>query len=220
MKLTVFGATGGTGRRLVERAVAGGHEVTAFVRNPARLKARHERLSAVVGDVRDGSKVEEAIAGRDAVISVLGGEPSNPLHPRRPGVANGPGSVGARHIVAAMERHGVRRFVCQSAWGAGDSREHSDLAGDVFMKVLVPLFLRDEYADKDLQEEIIRRSSLDWVIVRPMLLTNGAWTGEYRAGADLAPGRRFWISRADTADFLMRRLTGDEFVGQTPAIGY
>lgn len=220
MNLTIFGATGGTGRRLLERALAEGHDVTAFVRNPSRLSARHERLSVVVGDVRDASKVEEAVAGRDAVISVLGGEPSNPLHPRRPGVARGPGSVGARHIVAAMEKHGVKRFVCQSAWGAGDSKEHSDLAGDVFVKILVPLFLRDEYADKDLQEEIIRGSDLDWVIVRPMLLTGGAWTGDYRAGVDLKPGRRFWISRADTADFLMRQLTDDTFLRQTPAIGY
>lgn len=220
MELTIFGATGGTGRRLLERAIAGGHGVTAFVRNPAKLKVRHERLSVAVGDVRDASSVEEAIAGRDAVVSVLGGKPSNPLHPRRAGVARGPGSVGARNIIAAMERHGVRRFVCQSAWGAGDSRENSDLAGDVFMKVLVPLFLRDEYADKELQEEIVRGSDLDWVIVRPMLLTNGAWTDEWRAGVNLAPGRRFWISRADTADFLMRQLTDDTFLRQTPAIGY
>ncbi|HZA43830.1 MAG TPA: SDR family oxidoreductase [Rubrobacter sp.] len=220
MKLVIFGTTGGTGRRLLERALAEGHEVTAFVRNPSKLTALNERLSVVVGDVRDASKVEEAIAGKDAVISVLGGEPSNPLHLRKPGVANGPGSIGARHIVAAMEKHSVRRFVCQSAWGAGDSKEHSDLAGDVFMRVLVPPFLRDEYADKDLQEEIIRGSNLEWIIVRPMLLTNGVWKGDYRVGGDLKPGRRFWISRADVAEFLMRQLTDDTFVHETPAIGY
>jgi len=184
------------------------------------MKARHERLEVVVGDVFDPEAVKEAVANKDAVISVLGGEPSNPLHPRNPGVANGPGSIGARHIVAAMEKHSVRRFVCQSAWGAGDSKEHSDLAGDVFMRVLVPPFLRDEYADKDLQEEIIRGSNLEWVIVRPMLLTNGVWTGDYRVGGDLKPGRRFWISRADVAEFLMRQLTDDTFVHETPAIGY
>jgi putative NADH-flavin reductase len=219
MRLTIFGATGPTGLRLVERAVAEGHEVTAFVRDPSRMRASHERLSVVVGDVRDAARVEEAVAGREAVVSALGGGPSNPLHPRRPGEAGGPSAVGTRHIAAAMKRHGVRRFVCQSAWGAGESKENLDAPGWVFMKVLVPPFLRDEYADKDLQEEIVRRSGLDWVIVRPMLLTNGPWTGDYRVGVDLRPGRRPWISRADVADFLLRQLRDDTFLRRTPAIG-
>ncbi|WP_119070108.1 NAD(P)-dependent oxidoreductase [Rubrobacter indicoceani] len=220
MRLTIFGATGATGRRLVERAVAEGHEVTAFVRSPSRMRGRHERLSVVVGDVRDAARVEEAVAGRGAVISSLGGGPSNPLHPRRPGRTGGPSSVGTRHIVTAMEKHGVRRFACQSAWGAGESKAALDAPGWAFMKILVPPFLRDEYADKDLQEEIIRESRLDWVIVRPMLLTNGPWTGDYRVGEGLRPGRRPWISRADVAEFLLRQLDDDAFVRRTPAIGY
>jgi putative NADH-flavin reductase len=219
MRLAVFGATGPTGRRLVERAVAEGHDVTAFVRNPSRVRGRHERLSVVVGDVFDPERVEEAVAGRQAVISVLGGGPSNPLHPRRPGETGGPSSVGARHIVAAMEKHGVRRFVCQSAWGAGESKEDLDAPGWVFMKVLVPPFLRDEYADKDLMEEIIRGSDLDWVIVRPMLLTNGPWTGDYRVGEDLMPGLQPFISRADVVEFLLRQLRDDAFLRRAPAIG-
>ncbi len=220
MKLAVFGATGPTGRRLVERAVAEGHEVTAFVRDPSRMRGRHERLSVMVGDVFDPERVEEAIAGREAVIGVLGGGPSNPLHPRRPGQPGGPSSVGARNIIAAMEKHGVRRFVCQSAWGAGESGENLDAPGWVFMKVLVPPFLRDEYADKDLMEGIIRGSGLEWVIVRPMLLTNGPWTGEYRVGENLLPGLRPFISRADVAEFLLRQLRDDAFVRKASAIGH
>ena len=118
MKLTIFGATGGTGRRLLERTIAEGHEVTAFVRNPSRMTARHERLEVVVGDVFDSAAVEEAVAGREAVISVLGSrQPSNPLHPRSPGDPEGPGSVGSENIVAAMKKHGLSRFVCQTTGG-------------------------------------------------------------------------------------------------------
>ncbi len=219
MRITIFGATGPTGRRLVERAVAEGHEVTAFVREPSRMRMKHERLSVAVGDVRDASRVEEAVAGRESVVSALGGGPSNPLYPRRPGEAGGPSSTGARHIVAAMERHGIRRFVCQSAWGAGESKDDLDVPGWVFMKVLVPPFLRDEYADKDLMEEIVRASGLDWVIVRPMILTGGPWTGDYRAGEQIRPGVRPWIPRADVAEFLLRQLHDDAFVRQAPAIG-
>jgi putative NADH-flavin reductase len=221
MRLVIFGATGGTGRRLVERAIAEGHEVTAFVRNSSRMTARHERLKVIVGDAFDTGQVWEAVAGNEAVISVLGSRtPSNPLRPHRPGDPHGPASAGTENIIAAMKEHGLRRFVCQTAWGVGESKEEPGLAGAFFMKVLVPPLLRDEYADKEAQERVVRESDLDWVIVRPMILTNGPWTNDYRAGEDLKPGRRPYISRADVADFLIRQLTDDTFVRRTPAIGY
>ena len=221
MRLAIFGPTGGTGRRLVERAIAEGHEVTAFVRNPSRMRARHRRLKIVVGDASDAAKVRAAVAGTEAVISVLGTRrPSNPLHPRRPGDPHGPVSAGSANIIAAMKEHGLRRFVCQTAWGVGESKQDPDLAGAFFMKVLVPPLLRDEYAEKEEQEKLLRESGLDWTIVRPMILTNGPWTNDYRVGLDLKPGRRPYISRADVADFLMKQLADDTFLGKTPAIGY
>jgi putative NADH-flavin reductase len=221
MRLAIFGPTGGTGRRLVERSIAEGHDVTAFVRNPSRLTARHERLHVVVGDAFDPAPVREAVAGNEVVICVLGSRtPSNPLHPRRPGDPHGVGSAGAENIIAAMKEHGLRRFVCQTAWGVGESRKDPGFAGAFFMNVLVPPLLRDEYADKEAQEKIVAQSDLDWVIVRPMIMTNGPWTNDYRADVDLKPGRRPYISRADVADFLLKQLTDDTFVRSTPAVGY
>lgn len=221
MRLVIFGPTGGTGRRLLERAIAEGHDVTAFVRNPSRMSARHQRLNVFVGDAFDPEQVREAVAGNEAVITVLGSrQPSNPLYPRRPGDPNGVASAGSENIIAAMKELGVRRFVCQTAWGIGESKRDPDFAGAFFMNVLVPPLLRDEYADKEAQEKIVGESDLEWIIVRPMILTNGPWTNDYRVGVDLKPGRRPYISRADVADFLMRQLTDDAFLRSTPAIGY
>jgi putative NADH-flavin reductase len=221
MRLAIFGPTGGTGRRLVERAIAEGHDVTAFVRNPSRIRARHQRLRVVVGDAFDPAPVREAVADNEVAICVLGSRtPSNPLHPRRPGDPNGVASAGTENIISAMKEHGLRRLVCQTAWGVGESRRNPGFAGAFFMNVLVPPLLRDEYADKEAQERIVAESDLDWIIVRPMILTNGPWTNDYRANVDLKPGRRPYISRADVADFLLKQLTDDTFVGKTPAVGY
>src|SRR5215213_6092175 len=186
------------------------------------MTAHHQRLKVVVGDAFDSGQVREAVAGNEAVvISVLGSrQPSNPLRPHSPGDPNGPASAGSGNIIAAMKEHGLRRFVCQTAWGVGESKEGAGFAGSFFMKVLVPLLLRDEYAEKEAQEKLLRESDLEWIIVRPMILTNGPWTNEYRVGLDLKPGRRPYISRADVADFLMKQLADDKFVHKTPAIGY
>jgi hypothetical protein len=130
------------------------------------------------------------------------------------------GSAGSENIIAAMREHGLRRFVCQTAWGVGESRRDPGFAGAFFMNVLVPPLLRDEYADKEAQEKVVAESDLDWVIVRPMILTNGPWTNDYRADVDLKPGRRPYISRADVADFLLKQLSDEAFVRRAPAIGY
>lgn len=220
MRLAVFGATGPTGRRLVERAIAEGHEVRAFAREAAKLAASHERLTVVEGDAHDPESVGEAISGVEAVVSVLGGEPSNPLKARRPADPDGPASAGARNIVRAMRERGVGRLVYQSAWGVGESKENRDLFGAVFMDALVPLLLKDDYADKEAAEEAVRGSGLDWVIVRPMGLTNGPWTGRYRVGEDLKLGWRPLISRADVAHFLTARLSDDAYLGRALAVGY
>lgn len=220
MRIAVFGSTGPTGRRLVERAIAEGHEVRAFARDPSKLAASHVRLTVVEGDAFDPESVAEAVSGVEAVVSVLGGKPSNPLKARRPADPDGPASAGARNIVRAMRELGIRRLVYQSAWGVGESKRNRDFFGAVWMDALVPLLLRDDYADKEAAEEVVRHSGLEWVISRPMVLTNGPWTGRYRVGEDLALGRRPFISRADAAQFLLAQLSDDAYLGRAPAIGY
>lgn len=209
MNLLIFGATGGTGRQLVEQALAQGHTVTAFARTPAKLGLHHPQLRVVAGDVLDAAAVQAAMPGQHAVLSALGA-PAGEKAPVR--------SVGTRHILHAMQQAGVRRFVCLTTLGMGDSRPALPFSYKYF---LVPLFLRSAFADSEVQEEYIRQSAAEWTIARPATLTNGPRTGHYRHGFPATePGLKIRISRADVADFMLRQLHAATYLHREASLSY
>ena len=173
MKLLVIGATGGTGREIVRQAAAG-HEVTALARSEGREAMPGARL--IVGDARDVASLRRAVAGQDAVADSLGSGMSGPF--KEVTVF----SESTKALIEAMTAEGVRRLVCITGIGAGDSRGHG---GFLYDHVVQPVLLRGVYADKDRQEALIRASGLDWVIVRPAMLADGPAVGGTRALMDL-----------------------------------
>jgi putative NADH-flavin reductase len=208
MNLVIFGATGGTGRALVEQALDRGHTVTAFVRKASRMRMKHGRLRLAIGNVLDYGTVEAAIAGQDAVLSALG-------H-KRWLIKTSILSRGTRNIVAAMTKCKVRRLVCETSLGVGDSRGR---LGILYTFFLIPLLLYFYFQDKELQEKCIMQSSLDWIIVRPAALTNGKQTGAVREGKDI--GSHLFthrISRADVASFMLSEVKDDRYVRDTPGV--
>ncbi len=123
-------------------------------------------------------------------------------------------SRATRVLVAAMTETGVKRLICLTGFGAGDSRGK----GGPLYTAAFRLFLGRAYADKDVQEAIVRASALDWVIVRPVILTNGPATGAYRVLVDPKDWRCGFIARADVADFLVRQIDDDTYLGRTPVL--
>ena len=210
MNLLIIGATGGTGRALVEQGLERGHQVTAFVRNPARLAIRHERLVIARGDVLDPASVEAAVHGQDAVLCALGHK--RWFYPTR--ILSG----GTRNLIHAMESQGVRRLVCETTLGIGDTWGRMGAYYTLFVGVFILPFY---FFDKVRQERLIRRSSLDWVIVRPGALTNGPKRGRLRHGPNV--GHWLWtvrISRADVADFMLDQLTDDAYLRSAPGVSW
>ncbi|MDQ2786710.1 MAG: SDR family oxidoreductase [Chloroflexota bacterium] len=203
MNLAIFGATGATGRHLVDQALAVGHRVTILARNPAALAVRHERLRIVQGDARDPDRVAAVIAGQDAVLSALGGSGRGPVTVCGDAMAS---------ILAAMGRHGVRRLVALSAYGAADSHDNG-----VYNRLLW-LIQKEKMLDKERMEEMIGRSAVDWTIVRPPTLANSPRTGRYHVGTDLRMTVASRIARADVADFMLGTMAEERYIGKTPAI--
>jgi putative NADH-flavin reductase len=250
MNILIFGATGGTGRALVEQALQQGHVVTAFARNPAKISTTHQNLRVAKGNILDYDTVKAAFHNQDAALSALGVRPpvttliivviACQLLARLIGLS-GPLSWLVRlglpllailvaqrrtttlsddtgNIVRAIEELGVRRFICESSLGIGDSQGQ---LGFLYNYILIPVLLRNVFADKERQEKVIRDSKVEWVIVRPAALTNGPRTSVYRSWTGPANATlRRKISRADTADFMLRQLAEDTYLAKTPALSY
>ncbi len=210
MKLTIFGATGGTGRQIVALAREQGHDLTALVRNPEKLDQTHENLQIVKGDVLDVASVEGVIQGQDAVLCTIGHSKIMDNTMLR---AN-----GTKNIISAMEKTGVRRFICQSSLGTGNSRKMLPFLQKYFG---ISLLLRRVIADHEEQEKYIKQSQLDWVIARPGSLTDGEGTGSYRQGiTSNNQTLTFKISRADTADFMLKQLADNAYLHKSPCLSY
>lgn len=203
MKVVIFGAAGGSGRELVKQALEQGHEVTAFARHPAAVKTEHPNLKLFQGDALDAARVAEAVAGQDAVLFAIG------INRRSTMTVC---ADATRNIIKAMQEHNVRRFVVLSAYGASETKDTA-----LFSKVLRSL-IGKRVLDKDRQEELIRASDLDWVLVRPPFLTNGARRGRYRTGCDVPIKLFSSVSRADVAEFMLQQLTDDTYLRQAPTI--
>jgi putative NADH-flavin reductase len=191
----------------VEQALEEDHTVSAFLRDPAKLPIQHANLKIVKGDVLNFSTVEKAIKNQDAVLCSLG--------------AGNKGNVraeGTRNIIRAMENNGVRRFICQTTLGAGDSRGNHNF----FWKyIMFGFLLKAAYKDHEVQENYVTQSSLDWTIVRPAAFTDGPRTGNYKHGfGPNAKGITLKISRADVADFMLKQLGDERYIRKAPGQSY
>lgn len=221
MKLTIVAASGGIGREILEQAVAAGRDVTAVVRDRAKLSAAVPVIQADLV-AADPAVLESAVDGADAVLSGLGARST-----AEAGIA----ARGTGAIVQAMQATGVRRVVVISAapisTAASPGRPNPprrDPGEGIFMRnVASPLLkavLREQYADLARMEDVLRESGLDWTVVRPVRLTNRPKTGTYRTAQGQNVRRGWSISRADVAHFMLHAIAQPDTIKRAIAIAY
>lgn len=209
MKLAVFGASGRTGKPLVEQALAQGHEVRALVRDPAKLPLQHEGLVLIPGDAMNAADVAGTVEGTDAVLSALGQTKGSPKDLQ---------TVATRHMVAAMKAHGVARIISLTGAGVRDPNDKPKLVDRVF-GLLLAVAARDVLRDANAHADVLRGSGLAYTLVRGPRLTEGPRTGVYKVGY-VGKDSGTQMSRADIADFMLRQLTDDAWVYKAPMVSY
>jgi putative NADH-flavin reductase len=207
MKLVIFGSTGGTGVELIQQALKRGHEVVAFARQPNDLTLSHPHLRVVRGDVQDLASVRAVVNGAQAAISVLGVRMGQAQSTAR--------SEGTRNIIQALTEAGVRRFVSNSTVGAGAHLQTLPWIARFLLPKIIGAWRLEEAG---LQEDAIRASSLDWVILRPPRLVDGPAAGKYQIGANLVSGFGAKLTRADLATALLDQLDSNKFLHATPTV--
>lgn len=208
MNIIIIGSTGGTGKQLVKKALERGHNVTAFARNSSKVKLTHPNIRVSEGNVLNIESLQKAIIGQDVVLCALG-------HKRwfyQTSIL----SKGTRNIVETMEKNNIKRLVCETSLGLGKSFGRMGLYYTLFV---IPFVLPFYFWDKKKQETIIKKSSLDWIIVRPGALNNKKARGKYYHG--LKAGNWIFtvrISREDVADFMLNQLDDNKYVHSTPGV--
>ncbi|WP_030177930.1 NAD(P)-dependent oxidoreductase [Streptomyces sp. NRRL S-813] len=206
MKLLVLGATGPTGRHVVDRALQCGDTVAVLARRPEALGPVADRVTVIKGDATSSSDVARAMSGQDVVISALGRGRSVRAH--------GLFTQAADAVLNAARQTSVSRLVWMSSFGVGDTYASAHPG----QKVAYSTFLRDIYADKKKSEEAIRSSGLAWTLVYPTTLTNGPARGTYRVDVRVKMKLTARISRADVADFMHQAAHSPQWIHRDAVI--
>jgi putative NADH-flavin reductase len=208
MRVLIVGASKGIGLETTHQALAAGYDVRAMARSANALTLSHPKLEKVRGDALDLRDVEAALTKVDAVVITLGvglGELFRPVHLF---------SDATRVLIAAMHAQAIKRLLCVTGFGAGDS----NASISCLQKVPFQIVFGHAYEDKSRQEQLIKASGLDWTIVRPGVLTSGPRTGHYQVLREPAKWRNGIISRANVAEFLVRQIDNLTYLHATPVL--
>jgi putative NADH-flavin reductase len=212
MKITIFGATGSLGSECLSQSLEAGHDVSVLVRNSAKLpQAIRDRVTLVQGDALVAEDVERALpSGTEAVVFAIGVDKGSPEDLC---------TDITRHILAAMQRNEIQRFV----WcGGGSTAVEGDQVsfGSRFVEVFARTFMGLRHRDKDHQFELLKsRKDVDWFGIRPLQMRSGPRRAEYRVGFDRYSGLSV-ITFADCAHEMLHMLTDDTWRHRAPIIQY
>ena len=206
MKIIIFGATGSVGIEIVKQALEQGHEVTAFVRNPDKLEVKKSsNLQLFKGDIANAESVKKAIQNQEAVFCAIGDGKIGKIR-----------DVGTKNIVEAMEKANIKRLICQTTLGMGDSYNNLNF---IWKHIMFGFLLKKAFQDHKLQEQHILNSNLNYTIVRPSAFTDGTVTNKYKKGFDGSFKKlNLKISRADVAYFMLELLNKDKNIREAISI--
>ncbi len=206
--IAIFGGTGRTGRRVIDRALSQGWSVRMLARDPSKVAITDDRLAVVKGDVLDAAAVDETISGSDAVLSLIGHVKVSPDNLQ---------AEGTQLMVDAMKRHGAVRIVTLTGGGLRAEGRDEPKLPDRIIRGLLKLLSPKVLADAEAHLQVLECSGLEWTVVRGPHLTEAPGTGSFGVGW-VGGDSTTKISRDDLADFLLTQVDDRQYLRELPFI--
>ena len=197
--IALFGGSQGVGKECIKQALNQGHKIITLARDPTKLQdiPKNENLTIIQGDVFDQEKVNEVISQSDIVLNSLGGW-------------DDVCSKGTEKIIKSMKQYNKKRIITCSSLGVGSS--YNDCS--YLVRFFIYMIISKPIADKNIQEELLFNSGLDFIIVRPAGLTDKASYGTFKT-ENVSGGT---IPRCDVATFMLRQIYSDEYLGKAVSL--
>ena len=210
MRIVIFGATGGIGRHALQHALAKGHEVVAYARNPNKIKTKHPRLTITKGELTDYEAMRDAIRGCDAVVWTVG--VSMKRH-----YEGMPALDGHKLLLKAMKETGVKRLV---DWGTPSVKFGQDKQSfiTVFPSIAAAIFFPKSKKEMIAIGDLLKQSDLDWTLVRFMQPTDKEAIGRVKVSFG-DKSIKMAVTRNDIAKFMIDQVESDEYIRSMPIIG-
>jgi uncharacterized protein YbjT (DUF2867 family) len=209
-RILVIGASQGIGKAVCQAATEKGHFVRAMSRSGRLPDGVTKTSEAFPGDARNNADITRALTGIDVVVQALGIPPSLDMLLKPVTLF----SEATRVLLPAMKAAGVKKLIAVTGFGAGDSNDAINILQRLPFKVL----LGNAYDDKSIQEKLIVQSDLEWLIVRPGVLTNGPASGQYKVLTKPHEWRNGIVARADVAAFIVKRIEADSLNREKPVV--
>jgi putative NADH-flavin reductase len=208
-RIALFGGSGGSGQAFLIQALEAGYSIRALARTPSKISQVHDHLEIIQGDVLNPDDVHKTMEDCDLVVSLFGQVKGSPpdLQTR-----------GTHHIVEAMQKKGIQKIISLSGGGLPFEKDQPKFA-DKMIRGLMQLVARNMLVDAKGHAEVLRKSGLDWIVVRGPRLTDGPAKGSYQVGWVGTTGGT-QIRRADLAHFILQQVERDRFIHQMPFVSY
>jgi len=209
MKIAIFGSTGFVGKVLINKALTAGYQVRTLARYPEKLEDIKDRIEIIKGSVFDPLKVEAAIEGTMVVISSIGPPPGKPCDPKLYEKA-------MQDIVRIMDKNGIKRYIHIGGAGHEGGENENWAFNRQFLRLFLNLFSKQILVAKHLEWEVLKKSNLDWTLVRPPRIASEPASGNISADEKMLNSLK--ISVEDLTDFILEHITSKEWIRKAPLV--
>ena len=209
MKIAIFGSTGFVGKVLINKALTAGYQVRTLARYPEKLEDIKDRIEIIKGSVFDPLKVEAAIEGTMVVISTIGPPPGKPCDPKLYKKA-------MQDIVRIMDKNGIKRYIHIGGAAHEGGENENWTFNRRFLRLFLNLFSKQILVAKHLEWEVLKKSNLDWTLVRPPRIANEPASGNISADEKMLNSLK--ISVEDLTDFILEQITLKEWIRKAPLV--